>query len=94
MDLHSEAAKRLQPLLILKAVNRSKTIGSPAHFGAFSRREHLATAIFRITGAPLLRLPANVGGPSIGSTGQTASPVVQCSSPALGNVPWCSRTAA
>ncbi|AZZ45401.1 MAG TPA: hypothetical protein DCX26_07555 [Pseudomonas sp.] len=43
-----------------------------AHFCVFSRREHLAAAIPRITGAPLPRWSVTVGAPSTDSTARTA----------------------
>jgi len=55
---------------ILKAVNRSKTIRSPAHVFVISHREHLAAAIPRITSAPLLHSSVNACARSVDADAQ------------------------
>ncbi|MDX1368233.1 MAG: hypothetical protein R3216_11975 [Pseudomonas sp.] len=57
----------------------------PAYFCVFSRREHLAAAISRITGAPLLHSSVNVCVPSTDSTARTVSPAarVLCNPPSV-----------
>src|SRR5690606_35113528 len=69
-----------------KTVIRLKNDQIIPSFRIYSRREHLAPAISRITDAPLLHSSANVGAPSTGSTARTVSPTARCSSPGHGSV--------